>query len=395
MKILTVIKLNIFLGLIVSVVLSTPLNSQAITIKDVPNPQSTENQWVADMADILSDETETELNRLITKVEQSSGTEIAVVTVPETAPADSPKTFATQLFNYWGIGQAESDNGILFLISTGDKRVEIETGYGIEGILSDTQVSNIIDTKITPQYKQGNYDRGTLDGMNALIGAIDPPAETVPISSPSKSRNILALLAGIGITSVAGVFLWWRTKQSKVFIDPRKAIIPLERKDFRDVYCGKCNQPMEKVGNIKLTKVQQVAKKIGSVSYRGYKCSSCSKPLQPYSLIAYYSSSSRYQECPECNEFTITRTGEILEQPTYTSKGKRIVRDSCHCCDYIQETTEIISRLHRYTQTNSGSASHSSNSRYWWGDDAGSTSGSSGGGFGGGSSDGGGAGGDW
>lgn len=76
-----------------------------------------------------------------------------MVTVPETVPANSPKAFTTQLFNYWGIGKADQDNGVLFLVSTGDRRVEIETGYGIESILPDAQVGNIIDTKITPQLK--------------------------------------------------------------------------------------------------------------------------------------------------------------------------------------------------------------------------------------------------
>ncbi|MGL4883331.1 MAG: TPM domain-containing protein [Waterburya sp.] len=54
------------------------------------------------MAGILSDRTETELNNLITNLEQTNGTEIAVVTVSETTPAESPKAFATELFNYWG-----------------------------------------------------------------------------------------------------------------------------------------------------------------------------------------------------------------------------------------------------------------------------------------------------
>ena len=55
--------------------------------------------------------------RIIDNLERADGTEITVVTVLETAPAESPKTFATELFNYWGIGKAELDNGILFLIS--------------------------------------------------------------------------------------------------------------------------------------------------------------------------------------------------------------------------------------------------------------------------------------
>ncbi len=174
MTILKLIKQTATLGFIGSTILLTPLSSQALTVEEVTNPRQNNDSWVTDMADILSDQTEAEINQLITNLEQDNGTEIAVVTVPETAPASSPKAFATELFNHWGIGKVESDNGILFLISTGDKRVEIETGYGIASILPDAQVSNIIEYKITPQYKQGNYDRGTLDGTKALISSLNP-----------------------------------------------------------------------------------------------------------------------------------------------------------------------------------------------------------------------------
>ncbi|WP_019506861.1 YgcG family protein [Pleurocapsa sp. PCC 7319] len=205
MKTLTTFKQTITLGLISSTVLVTPLTSQALTVEEVINPQKTNDGWVTDMADILSDRTETELNHLITNLEQGNGTEIAVVTVPETSPADSPKTFATELFNYWGIGKAESDNGILFLISTGDRRVEIETGYGIESILPDAKVGNIIDTKITPQYKQGNFDRGTLDGTNALISVLlsvtniqDSSEVTFKIIEPTQANSLVAQTSSFG-----------------------------------------------------------------------------------------------------------------------------------------------------------------------------------------------------
>lgn len=397
---MNLIKHTTILGVIGSTIFLSPFASQALTVEEVPNPQTTNSSWVTDMANILSDDAETELNQLISNLEQTNGAEIAIVTVPETAPADSPKTFATQLFNHWGIGKVESNNGILFLISTGDNRVEIETGYGIEAILSNVQVSNIIDTKITPQYKQDNFDKGTIDGTRALVNSLDISFIEKDISAKQENGNIGTIRAGIFliVIFVAGLIAT-RPKSRKVFINPTKTVTNLDRQDFRDVYCAKCRQPMEKVNNVALTKVQQIAKKIGSVSYRGYKCSSCSDKLQPYSLLAYISQSSRYQECPECNDFTVVRTGEILKQSTYTSKGTRIVRDTCHCCDYVQETTELLPYLTRI-YSNKGSRSNTSgiNGYYGGGSSGGGFGGGSGGvggGFGGGSSGGGGAGGGW
>ncbi len=177
MKNSTLLKQTITLSFVGATVLFSPIATQALTVEEVTNPRQDNHGWVTDMADILSDRTETKLNSLINNLEQNNGAEIAVVTVPETAPADSPKAFATELFNYWGIGKAELDNGVLFLVSMGDKRVEIETGEGIESTLSDTEVAQIIDTKITPQYKHKNFDRGTIDGTKALISSLQPSAQ--------------------------------------------------------------------------------------------------------------------------------------------------------------------------------------------------------------------------
>lgn len=204
MKTSTLIKQTVSLGFVGSTILFTPLISQALTVEEVTNPRNDYGGWVTDMANILSDGTETELNQIITNLEQVNGTEIAVVTVPETSPADSPKAFTTELFNHWGIGKAEKDNGILFLVSTGDRRVEIETGYGIENILSDAQVGNIIDTKITPQYKQGNYDRGTLDGTEALISNLNPNVNTKD-SSELSYRIIDQTQANLPIAQMGSI----------------------------------------------------------------------------------------------------------------------------------------------------------------------------------------------
>lgn len=212
MKNATLLKQTFTLGFIGATILSTPTAIQALTVEGVTNPRRDNGGWVTDMADILSNSTETKLNNLIADLEQDNGAEIAVVTVPETTPADSPKAFATELFNHWGIGKADKDNGVLFLVSMADKRVEIETGYGIESILPDTEVAQIIDTKITPQYKHENFDRGTVDGTKALISALQPQADSELIYDDelkASSFNIQTSNASIFIVFLAILFLWW------------------------------------------------------------------------------------------------------------------------------------------------------------------------------------------
>ena len=179
-----------------------PLKSEALTVLDVPNPRQVYSGWVTDMAEILTDSTEAQLNQMIEQLEAQNGTELAVVTVPLTAPAASPKEFTTELFNYWGIGKKEQDNGVLFLISVGDRRVEIETGYGIEGILPDAKVGRIIDTKIKPRFKQGDFDGGTLAGTKALVVALEGE-QSLPISE-NLPQNLLywVLLVGGSILAL-------------------------------------------------------------------------------------------------------------------------------------------------------------------------------------------------
>ncbi|MEB3884212.1 TPM domain-containing protein [Lyngbya sp. CCY1209] len=177
------------------------------------------------MANILSDDTETQLNQMISELEATNGAEIAIVTVPETQPSSSPKAFTTELFNTWGIGKAGDDNGILFLTSVGDRRVEIETGYGMEGILPDARVGRIIDTKIKPHFKTGDFDRGTLAGTEALIRGIqnqisnsppdtepktvsDPVTHTAPNSTLPQTDTLAQAVPSESINSVFPAFTY-------------------------------------------------------------------------------------------------------------------------------------------------------------------------------------------
>ena len=135
---------------------------------DVPNPREFNGSWVSDQAELLSEETEQRLNQVIAEVEASNGSEIAVVTVLDTKPSATPKAFATELFNAWGIGKASEDNGVLFLVSKQERRTEIETGYGVEPLLTDAQAGEILRNHVTPQFKQGNFEVGIVNGVTAI-----------------------------------------------------------------------------------------------------------------------------------------------------------------------------------------------------------------------------------
>jgi uncharacterized protein len=173
-----------------------PVTSQAITVQEVPNPRQVNNTWVTDKANILSDSTETQLNQIISDLEAKNGSEIAVVTVPDTKPSATPKAFATELFNSWGIGKKGKNNGVLLLISSGERRVQIETGSGIQSILPDAKAVGIIETEITPRFKQQDFDGGTLAGTKVLVNVLQTPMvnaqsqTTLPLAPVVPSQGV-------------------------------------------------------------------------------------------------------------------------------------------------------------------------------------------------------------
>jgi uncharacterized protein len=402
-----------------------PLVGLALDVKDVPNPRKINGTWVTDMAGILDQPTQAQINSLITQLERENGAEIAVVTVTETSPSASPKEFTTALFNHWKIGKKGQNNGVLFLISKGDRRVEIETGYGVEAILPDAKVGNIIATEIIPKFKKGDFNGGTLSGTQALVVVLKNPLvsnqltptviatntlknTSVSNQSPSaitsntptnlatqpstisedsnQDANVLWSLLGLGgLVTAMGVIAF---KSSRVEIEPEGESRFKGRS--RVCICANCKKRMEKVDDSivesTLNQQEKVAQKLGSLKFEGWKCPQCSQV--GFNRVTYESRSNQFRECPTCEELTVSHTTQILESPTQYSEGKQLITDKCHCCDYQIQWEEKIPRLPSPSSSSSYSSGGSSYS-------SGGSSSSSGSSFGGGDSGGGGAGGSW
>ncbi|MDM9382324.1 TPM domain-containing protein [Chlorogloeopsis sp. ULAP01] len=383
----------------------SPLSTLAVTVKEVPNPRQQDGGWVTDMAGILSQQTEAEINQMISQLEAKHGTEIAVVTVPQTTPSGSVKKFATELFNDWAIGKKGQDNGVLFLISVGDRRVEIETGYGVEAILPDAKVGNIIDTQIIPRFKQGDFEGGTLAGTKALVLILegDRSSSTNQVTTPNRENGstvetsadppiLWGFLAGGGILvlAIAGAAHLKRRPQ-KILIAPQGHSRKLDGN--YTFLCADCQKPMEKVDETTvqsyLSKPEKTAQKLGSVRFEGWKCPNCSHKLtgSGFHIVAQQSHSSRFKKCPHCQELTVTRSEQIVRPATQYNSGRRLITDDCHSCAYHHQQEEIIPRLPPPPPPPPPST--------WGGYSGGGFSGGGGGSFGGGSSGGGGAGGSW
>jgi uncharacterized protein len=131
--------------------------------------------------------TKAQLNALAADVEQQTLAEIAIVVVGTTAP-QTPKQYVTALFNRWGVGKRGADNGVMILLAVQDRRVEIETGYGVEGILPDGKVGEIIRTAMLPHLRQQAWGAGLVAGVQRIAQVLhqDSPAAPVSTATPDE-----------------------------------------------------------------------------------------------------------------------------------------------------------------------------------------------------------------
>ena len=145
---------------IVLVLLSLVLRAQ--TFPEKPN------RLVNDYTQTLSPDQINQLEQKLVAFDDSTSTQIAVVLIKSLEGYDVAD-YGVRLAESWGIGGAKNNNGVLLLVSLGDRKVTIQTGYGVEGALPDAITKRIITREITPNFKAGDYFAGLDQGTNAII----------------------------------------------------------------------------------------------------------------------------------------------------------------------------------------------------------------------------------
>ena len=168
--------------------------------------------WVTDVAQVLDTATEEKLRALLADLERRTTVEMAVVVVPSTAPL-TPKQYATELYNRWGIGKRGPDNGVLLLLAVQDRRIEVETGYGVEGILPDGRVGAIIRSTMLPHFRNNRWGEGLLAGVQELAQILyaeyqAPAAPTAPARPPSPGHSLVWVLGWAYFLGWLGFLLW-------------------------------------------------------------------------------------------------------------------------------------------------------------------------------------------
>jgi uncharacterized protein len=404
----------------------------ATVLMAVVQPQNS-NLRVHDFANLLSADQRAELESIARDVEQKTTAQIAVVTV-NSLDGLTVENYAHELFEKWGIGKKNTNNGVLFLIAPQERRMKIEVGRGVERLLTDSLSGEICDKHVVPQFKQGDYPAGIIAGTHELASVLlaDPAGargdpNSTPMLARTARRNALAATTALGIAAVvllilsfvvaarrlystttfvlvstvaavllalAAYFLWHTPKVQQPiawFGGATFASIAAwgfnwkKYRRFGPHGCSKCGTQLELLSeqddDPKLSSVQQLEEKIGSVDYDVWICPACLNQ----DTERYINRFSGFTDCQKCHGRTFKEDPqEVIRSPTTFSTGQARVEGRCVSCNYKTVRNIVLPII--VTSTSSGGSSGGS-----FGGGGGWSGGGGGGGFGGGSSGGGGA----
>jgi len=127
---------------------------------------------VNDNAGIMSEQSVIALEKTLKVFEQKTSCQVVVLTV-KSLEGENIEQYSIKVAEAWKLGQKGKDNGVLLLVSRGDRRMRIEVGYGLEATLTDFVSGRIIAGEIAPYFKNNDYDRGITNGINAIIKTIE------------------------------------------------------------------------------------------------------------------------------------------------------------------------------------------------------------------------------
>ena len=390
-------------------------NADRYTVTTVPNDRLMDaRDYTTNPDDIISVHAEQTINDMLAETESLATAEVAVVLLESIGNIDIDD-FANQLFNHWGIGKAEKDNGLLFILVQDQREMVFRSGSGMEGVFPDVILSRIIRNDISPKLKEGDFDAGIIAGISKICEIIKNPEVVQEIIQQEKDEDAAIRAAMIYTYLAIGTIFFlcflifsikilnsrktnyaqclemrgWKSgvvSSSLLFPVPMLLFlifyfITIVRLRNKSIGCSNCGHKMHKLSekkeNAYLNTAQQSEERVRSIDYDVWLCDNCKNKE-----ILAYTKPSRYKECPHCRAKTYLLTDDrTLKRATSSKQGEGKKTYFCKNCrekDFVKYTIPMI-------VYSSGSGGGSS-----WG---GSSSG--GGSWGGGSTGGGGARGGW
>lgn len=169
----------------IAVLLFIVLTPPSFALSIPPQPDG----YVTDQVGILSPQTKAELENSLRNFENETSDQI-VVAIFQNLEGESLEDFSIRLAEKWKIGQKGKDNGVILLIFTENHKLRIEVGYGLEGVLPDILAEQIIRNKITPSFRQGDFNTGVLQGIEAIKQSIVGEFKGEPVSPDQQPFQV-------------------------------------------------------------------------------------------------------------------------------------------------------------------------------------------------------------
>ena len=153
---------------------------------------------VNDYGGMISPPVRATLEAELASLESTDSTQVVVLTVPS-LEGDVIEEFSIRVGDAWKIGQQGKDNGVIFIVSKADRKMRIEVGRGLQGVLTDLIAGRIIDRVIKPRFKQNQFDDGFLEGTRAIIAATRGEYKPAPKATTyiSPHRYFEAVLVAV------------------------------------------------------------------------------------------------------------------------------------------------------------------------------------------------------
>lgn len=175
---------SILWGIILSIIPAAPSKAE----EKFPKPVGAVN----DFARVIPPGYKNQMEGLAREVLTKTGTAVVVATV-ESLGDNELNDYVNSLYKAWGVGKKGEDKGILIFLAVKEKKVKIETGYGVEGILPDGLVGEILREHAIPLFKQGDYGKGLSNAMTAVSYIIAKNANVTlsgntPVDQPREKQ---------------------------------------------------------------------------------------------------------------------------------------------------------------------------------------------------------------
>lgn len=354
-----------------------------------PNLANREH-YVADPAGILSASTVSQINAILEQMRRQTTVEMGVAVVPDIGDMEI-QPYAVELFERWGLGNADNDNGVLFIVDHQGLQYFIVTGYGSEGVLTDALCRKILDENYVGPARAGDYDIAVLSTVKAVAAVVETPANAEALRS-GKARNLsgadasdseerdfggmlLSLVAFVAIIAfVFSMVLFFQTLRKKKGIDNyvkaenwRKILtaqwtlgilsagtgLPfavmgwLNYRKWRTKKrkCPTCGAMMNRLGeeedNNYLHPNQDFEENLGTVDWDAWLCPKCGTVER----FPFRANQLKYIECPQCHTVAMClKSDRVVRRPTTRQEGLGVKTYECLYCHHSNDRQYRIPR---------------------------------------------------